>query len=61
MSRNLILGMAVAVFATGTAIAAEAKENGDSELQELDSVDALKSQFNADSGKRRLLLLLSPT
>ena len=61
MARIVLLGMAAAVFALGTTIAAETKENGDSELQELDSVEALKNQFNADSGKRRLLLLLSPT
>ena len=30
-------------------------------LRALESVDSLKTEFNADSGKRRLLMLLSPT
>lgn len=30
-------------------------------LRALESVDSLKAEFNADSGKGRLLLLLSPT
>lgn len=30
-------------------------------LRDLESVDKLKQVFNADAGKRRLLLLLSPT
>lgn len=58
MSRILLLGIATAVFATGAAFTAESQKP---ELTELESVDALQKQFNADSGKRRLLLLLSPT
>ena len=30
-------------------------------LQDLTGVDALKAQFNKDSGKPRVVLLLSPT
>jgi hypothetical protein len=30
-------------------------------LQDLDSVDALKTQFNKDRGRPRVVLLLSPT
>jgi hypothetical protein len=31
------------------------------EMHDLKSIEHFKSQFNADTGKRRLLLLLSPT
>lgn len=61
MLRILLLGIATAVFSTGAAIAAESDNSTKPELAELESVDALQKQFNADSGKRRLLLLLSPT
>jgi len=61
MIRMLYLGIVASTLAIGTSYAADSNNKDKPELKELESVEALKTQFNADSGKRRLLLLLSPT
>lgn len=50
------LALTLGILAT----AHSAGEN-EAKMKNLKSVDELKAQFNADAGKRRLLLLLSPT
>ena len=53
-------GTAVLLLGVLNAVARSAEDEMPT-LRELESVDALKAEFNADSGKRRLLMLLSPT
>lgn len=40
---------------------AQDKPKDTPKMKDLTGVEELKTQFNADKGKRRLLLLLSPT
>ena len=55
-----LLGAATLVLASLTA-AAQTATNAQSGMTEFKGVEALRTQFNADTGKPRLLLLLSPT
>jgi hypothetical protein len=41
--------------------ASSACGNGTATLSNLDGVDTLQQRFNADAGKPRIVLLLSPT
>ena len=50
------LALTLGILAT-----AHSAEENEAKMKNLNSVDELKNQFNADAGKRRLLLLLSPT
>lgn len=55
-------GLAALVLSLGTlSAAAPPDEEPTAKMKNLESVGELKTRFNADAGKRRLLLLLSPT
>ena len=49
------------LLAMGFSLYALAEEPVKPTLNDLSGVEALKDAFNKDSGKKRLLLLLSPT
>lgn len=63
MHRALYTIGIVAAVASMMFAPASAQENAKDQptMKDLESVDDLREQFNADSGKRRLILLLSPT
>ena len=55
-------GLAALILSLATiGAAAQSAEEGTPKMKDLESVDELKAKFNEDAGKRRLLLLLSPT
>ena len=56
-----LLTTAIALSVGLFSAVADATEEGKAKMKDLESVDELKTQFNADAGQRRLLLLLSPT
>ena len=60
--RDLLVMVAVAAGATMT-VTAQGKQQPSppATLQDLRTVEELKTAFNRDSGKVRLVLLLSPT
>lgn len=49
------------VLLLSVALAAGCRGNRVPTLSDLSGVDALKTRFNADAGKPRIVLLLSPT
>ena len=49
------------VITAGLVVPAQSAEKSKPKMKDLESVEELKTLFNADKGKRRLLLLLSPT
>lgn len=53
--------LAMLLFAASRSATSQDTPDEPQKMEDLKSVDDLKSQFNADKGKRRLLLLLSPT
>ena len=64
MSKTLLTTTALAAaiaLAWGNLPSAHSADDTEATMQDLNSVDQLKTRFNADAGKRRLLLLLSPT
>jgi hypothetical protein len=58
--RSLRKLLSSVLVAASIAVAAGCKP-GPPKLLELDSVEALQARFNRDSGKTRVVLLLSPT
>jgi hypothetical protein len=54
------IGASISIIAL-MAFSAEAAEKKTPAMNDLESVNELRTQFNSDKGKRRLLLLLSPT
>ena len=66
MHRFVALVLAVAALAVGCAggsstASPEAEATAQPEVRDIDNVLTLRAAFNADRGKPRLLLLLSPT
>jgi len=58
--RGLVFGLITGVACAFGAATAFGADKETPVLEDLKSLDELKTQFNADKGKRRLLLLLSP-
>lgn len=61
LHKTILVLLAVGVLLTSVGIGYMASKRSHSRLQELDSIDQLRERFNADRGKPRLVLLLSPT
>ena len=57
---TLFTALGFAMIGAFISMAAEPRKEG-SALHDLKNVDELKAAFNEDSGKPRLLVLLSPT
>ena len=58
-SGSMLVVLMVAIGVMGGSV--RSAEKAPPVLEELKTVDQLKEQFNSDKGKKRLLLLLSPT
>ncbi len=62
MLRKVILVLfAFGILLTSAGVGYMLWKRSHTRLQELDSIDELRERFNADRGKPRLVLLLSPT
>ncbi len=61
LRKTILVLLAAGILLTSVGIGYMRWKRSHSRLQELHSIDELRERFNADRGKPRLVLLLSPT